>query len=295
MHTLPAHTLLAPASPQAPTGAGIRWMLFLHGIFGSGVNWRSFARRLQAAQGAAPRLDLGAVLVDLRMHGDSQTLPPPHSLRSCAQDLLALEAALPGPVRAVLGHSFGGKVALAYLQARHDQGLPPLDEAWIIDSTPSARPDHRGSESTVAVLGLLRELVQDERGEREGGAFPTREAFVLALTRRGIARDLAQWLAMNLRPQPGGALHLRLDLDAMEALLADYFRVDLWEALGRGADQVHLVAGGRSAVLSEDDRRRAQGLGPNVHLHVLPRAGHFVHVDDPEGLLALMTGGTDSL
>ena len=48
------------------------WMLFLHGILGSGANWRTIAKRFI---GARPRW--GAVLVDLRMHGASRELAPP--------------------------------------------------------------------------------------------------------------------------------------------------------------------------------------------------------------------------
>src|SRR4051812_16958788 len=94
------HTLIA----QDP-GEAQGWVLFLHGLLGQGGNWRSFARRLNDA---LPRW--GAVLVDLRMHGASQGFLPPHDVFSAARDLAELEAALPGPVHAVLGHSFGGKV-----------------------------------------------------------------------------------------------------------------------------------------------------------------------------------------
>ena len=43
-----------------------KWLLFLHGILGSGANWRSFARKI-----LEPRPHWGALLVDLRMHGQS--------------------------------------------------------------------------------------------------------------------------------------------------------------------------------------------------------------------------------
>src|SRR5687767_12064792 len=97
-----AHAVLAPegAAPR-------RWIMFLHGILGSGANWRSFAKGLLAA---CP--GWGAVLVDLRMHGSSQGFAPPHTVAAAAADLASL--GLPGPLGAVVAHSFGGKVALAY-------------------------------------------------------------------------------------------------------------------------------------------------------------------------------------
>jgi pimeloyl-ACP methyl ester carboxylesterase len=259
----------------APGAAPARFLIFLHGILGSGGNWRSFARRLISALPS-----WGAVLVDLRLHGASQGPPPPHTLAAAAADLHGVTAGLPGPVGGVLGHSFGGKVALAWLRSAP---LREPGQIFLIDSTPSARPDARGSEEVLRVLAALRGLP---------GPFPTRDAFIGALVERGHERALAQWLAMNLRPEPRpGGLRLAVDLDGIEAMLADYFAADLWPVICPPPEGVvaHLVVGGRSAVVSEEDRLRAAGCGERLRVHVLPAAGHFVHVDDPDGLFALVS------
>ena len=51
---------LSHALVTAPGQTPDRWMLFLHGILGSGANWRTVARKIVAA-----RPQWGAVLVDL--------------------------------------------------------------------------------------------------------------------------------------------------------------------------------------------------------------------------------------
>lgn len=269
MHPVVAHALVT-----SPGVTPERWMLFLHGILGSGANWRGFARRLVAAR---PRW--GAVLVDLRMHGASQGFRPPHTVAAAAEDLLALDGAL--PVRAVVGHSFGGKVALEYLARRGDA----LEQVWILDAMPGARPAARGSEVVLNVLELL---------EAMDPVVPSREAFIAHVQRAGYSQDIAQWLAMNLRPAEGGYV-LRVDLRAIRALLEDYFARDLWPVIEErrsGTAQVHLVIAGRSTVFDPSDRERAvraaAASGGRVKVHVLPEAGHWVHVDDPEGLLAAM-------
>src|SRR5690606_3974496 len=94
-----------------------RRLYVLHGFFGQGRNWSSFARRLVEL-----RPDWVVVLVDLRLHGDSLDLPGPHTLAAAAEDLVGLhEAAAAGAGNAsdppeagsarpaLLGHSFGGK------------------------------------------------------------------------------------------------------------------------------------------------------------------------------------------
>ena len=104
--------------------AHIGWIL--HGILGSGRNWRSFARAL-----AKSRPDWGFVLPDLRNHGATGPLPGPHTLSACVADL----DGLPAPDW-VAGHSFGGKVALAWAAER---GLDSdVRDVWVLDSIPSA-------------------------------------------------------------------------------------------------------------------------------------------------------------
>src|SRR5688500_12574158 len=63
--TMP-RALLNHSLVTAPDAKPSRWLLFLHGLLGSGANWRSFARRLVEAHPS-----WGAVTVDLRLHGAS--------------------------------------------------------------------------------------------------------------------------------------------------------------------------------------------------------------------------------
>src|SRR5262249_18749590 len=151
-------------------------------------------------------------LVDLRMHGQSQDAPPPHTLEAVAEDLVRLDASLEVPVAGVLGHSFGGKAALAYA-ARAGR---MLDEVWVLDASPGTRRER--ASSTEAALRTLRAVPQP---------LPSRERFLEIIAEHGHPRAIADWLAMNLRRADDG-LRLRLDLDAVEALLDGYFAADLW-------------------------------------------------------------------
>jgi len=269
MTTFLHHTLVtAPgASPQ-------QWILFLHGILGGGDNWRGFAKRLVEA-----RPEWGAVLVDLRMHGRSQHLPPPHTLEAAAADLVQLEASLPGPVRGVLGHSFGGKVALAYLE-RRPEGLGPV---IVVDSNPGARPDARGSESTTRVLRLLSE---------NAGPFASRQGFVDRMVENGVEPGIAQWLAKNVEHRDAGYF-FKLDLAAIHSLLDGYFTTCLWHLVEAPPSQTQLwlILGGRSDNLDAADKDRAFAADRHhlrTHVRVIEKAGHWVHVDAPEALFAIV-------
>lgn len=242
--------------------------LFLHGILGTGSNLRGLA---QAYVQAVPQS--AALLVDLRLHGRSHGFSPPHDVVSCARDLLALEPTLAWPVTGVIGHSFGGKVALAYHRER-----PELSRLGLLDSAPGARPDRAGSEQTSAVLETL---------ERVPKSYRKRDEFIELVRREGHSRAIAEWLAMNLQRTPDG-FALALDLAGIGALLESYFSLDLWPVLEGSSARIDLVIGGRSQVWDESDRARIARLAAQkperVRVHVLAQAGHWLHVDDPQGV-----------
>ncbi len=271
------HDLVAGDAPRA-------WALWTHGIYGSGGNWRTVARHVTAL-----RPEWGFVLVDLRGHGRSGSGEPPHTVAACADDLAALAAELTAagrPVHGALGHSFGGKVVLA---------LRPLlrpATTWVFDSTPSPRPgawDAPGN-SVRRVWDALRALDQ---------AWPSRPAFVQAMTARpGLDAALAVWLASNLVPGEDGAYRLRLDLDQMRAMMADFDASDLWSSLEDATlpGEAHVVVAARSSTVSADDRGRLAELARagQLELHTID-AGHWLNVDAPEHVIAAVATGLPRL
>ena len=97
---------------------------------------------------------------------------------------------------------------------------------------------------------------------------------------------------MNVRRADDG-YRLRIDLPTIRALMDDYAVQDLWHVLEQPAiaKEIHCVLGGRSDTVPARDQKRLQELASKtdtVALHVLERAGHWVHADDPEGLLELV-------
>lgn len=268
MSFLPAHEVIEGAAARPGATA-----FLLHGILGSRRNWASFARRLAQAHPA-----WRFVLVDLRNHGDSAGAPPPHGLAACAADLATLSGAIGRP-RVVVGHSFGGKVALTYARD-HGGGLR---EVWALDAAPGARtpeddPLSHEVEQVVAACRALPTPVRD------------RAQVVEHFRGRGFSEMLANWMTTNVRRE-GDGLVWRFDLDAVEAMLADYWRTDLWPFLEAPPAhlRVHVLRAGRSDRWRPADVARLAALR-GVDTHLLPDAGHWVHVDDPEGLLALLAG-----
>jgi pimeloyl-ACP methyl ester carboxylesterase len=263
--------ILSHALVTAPGHAPEKWLYFLHGILGSGANWRSFARHIVSASPS-----WGAVLVDLRLHGDSlHGFSPPHTVSAAADDVARLmdRLAAPSATLAVLGHSFGGKVAIELAREKAAQ----LSHLFVVDSTPSARPDQRGSAGTTHIVELLRELPDD---------FADRSAFTTWMEKRGVSRPVAMWLAMNVRPVPLTTRFVfRIDVAGVRAMLKDYFERDSWSVIEqpRSPMQTHFVVGAASDVVDEADRMRARSC-PQATVDVIAGAGHWVHVDAPAAL-----------
>jgi len=237
----------------------------LHGIYGAGRNWATFARDL-----VADRPDWAVILADLRLHGHSQGFEPPHTLAACVHDLVELVDRLGAPADALLGHSFGGKVALMATPA-----LRPL-QTWAIDSTPSRRSP---GGSAVRMLGIL---------ERLPPAFERRSDAVHALEGAGLAPHVARWMATNLE-RADGEYRWRFDLAGIRSLLDDFFRRDLWDVVEEPPrpTEVHVVRATESDVLEPTELERVRAVGGRTEAHEL-HGGHWLHQDNPQGLIGLV-------
>ncbi len=246
-----------------------RWLLVLHGIYGRGRNWASVAKNF-----VRRRPDWGVLLADLRQHGDSPDMPPPHTVAACAADVCRLVEASGANVSAVAGHSFGGKVALCAAERLSLQSL------WLLDSTPQARAPAGTAWEMLAVVESLPDR------------FGTRAELVEALLARGVAVGVAHWMATNLTPVDGG-FRWRLDFGVMRELLLDFFASDLWPLVetGNSSRPLHVVKAADSSTLDEDACARIERAHASHHMVFLHRiaGGHWVNADNADGVIDLLT------
>jgi pimeloyl-ACP methyl ester carboxylesterase len=266
MTFVPYHRLIEPDGAD-------KLAFVLHGALGSGQNFSRFIQKL-----ARERPEYRYALVDLRHHGHSTGAPPPNTLAACAADLVALGQLLGKAPDVLIGHSFGGKVALEYAR----QGAPGLSQAWVLDSVPGAQAASDDSE-IARVIAAVRAVPVPAASRRDVVEHLVRES--------GLSSGLAEWMATNLKRE-GQRYSWLFDIDAIEELMADYFDVDLWGYLAepRERPELQLVVAERSDRWTPELRARARALPPETRVmyHELTNSGHWVHVDNPEGLLALM-------
>nr|GMD63834.1 protein ABHD11 [Ipomoea batatas] len=272
--------------PEPPTA------VLLHGILGSRKNWGSFARRLAKE---FPKWQF--LLVDLRCHGDSTSIKKkgPHTVASAALDVLKLLGHLRLTPRVVVGHSFGGKVALSMV----DQVAKPLARpvrVWVLDATPGkVRAGGDGDDHPAELITFLSALPKEVSSKRDVAE---------ALTKQGFSKDVAQWVVTNLRQtNPSGtspaSFSWVFDLKGIDEMYQSYEETNMWkivEDVPRGVHVSFLKAERSLHRWALDDIQRihsaeeqASKEGGGVEMHVLEDAGHWVHADNPDGLFKILS------
>lgn len=281
-------------------------MYVLHGLLGSARNWASFVKDLSA------RLPQASIIsLDLRNHGQSAGFASPHSLDAAAEDVLSFARAKGMSPSAIVGHSLGGKVAMhlvsragAELAARAPEDA--LKNVWVLDSMPGLRPSGSSPpaaaplDSVERVLRLVKSIPTP---------IPSRSFVVEVAEREGLDRGTALWLASNVAVASGGAASAAapagehrwsFDPQTAAALYASYCELDCWPLLVEGPPagiDVDVVIATKSsrwnatrdlvaAATANSATANAAARG-RVRFHSLV-AGHWLHVDNPSGLLALM-------
>jgi pimeloyl-ACP methyl ester carboxylesterase len=244
-----------------------RVLVMLHGIYGRGRNWQTIARAITAA-----RPEYACWLVDLPHHGDSPAGTHGDTVRGLAADVLEWLREESLTPTAILGHSYGGKVALAMADQSRDVAL----HVWVIDSTPEVKPP---SGSAWGMLEIVRGLPQQ---------FASRDDATRALTNHGYSLGVAQWMATNLA-RNNDAFVWKLDFAAMERLLVDFFHTDLWHVVESPAPhEIHFLKASESSAITAPAVSRIEAAsGTRVHMHHRD-GGHWIHAESPQVVADLL-------
>lgn len=230
-------------------------LVILHGLFGMGDNWRTFARMAEEK--------VTTIAVDLRNHGRS-----PHSAEmnfsAMASDVLALLEDLGLPKANIMGHSMGGKVAMTL--ALEEPGV--VDRLIVVDIAPRAYPPHHAD--IIQAIAAVTDADMTSRDAVEEKLLAT------------LDRDLGvvQFLMKNLGRDDAGQLAWKAN---MPVILAAYPRImeeitSPWPFEG----PTTFIRGERSRYIRDDDMPGIHHLFPHAELITIPGAGHWVHADQPQ-------------
>lgn len=230
------------ATPNPP-------ILIAHGLFGSARNWGVLAKRLS---------DTRQVLtVDMRNHGasfrhDSHTYP------DLAADLAEVIAAH-GGVADVVGHSMGGKaaMALALLQPAQVRRLVVADIAPVAYG--------HTQQPMIDAMRAVDVATIRTRGDADAQLAPI-------VPEPGVRAFLLQSLDVSERTW-------RLDLDALSANMDAILG---WPELpGSFGGPSLFLSGGASDYVGPEHRAVIKTLFPAARLARIKGAGHWLHAEKP--------------
>jgi len=245
------------ASTEAGEGPPL---LLLHGLFGAGQNWGAIRRAL------APRFRV--LTPDLRNHGASPRAAG-MSYAAMAADIAETMDALGIARAAVLGHSMGGKAAMAFALAHPGR----VERLVVADIAPVRYPSSlRGHVEAMRALPLRAGLMR-----READA-----ALAAAVPEPGIRAFLLQSLRFETDPP-----EWRLGLAEIAAAMPEI--EDFSSPPGARYEGPTLVlAGEHSPYIRPEHHALFRALFPRARFATVPKAGHWVHAENPAGFLALL-------
>lgn len=235
-------------------------LVFLHGFLGCQDDWEELIEPLK------DQFDI--VVIDLPGHGASVESPN-HLFRfdSCSAAIAETLRFLNISAFTLVGYSMGGRIALQY--AVHN--FAHIQSLVLIAANP-------GLESESA---RLSRLAADEQLSAQMAAMP-------------LDRFVDQWYGQplfdSLRSQSAFSRIKRRRLEGDPAGLAralsDFSigrQIPMWDKLTRLPMPVLCVAGELDRKYSDIARRTAD-LCPQGKLHIIPQAGHAVHLEKPDEL-----------
>ncbi|MFM7417285.1 MAG: alpha/beta fold hydrolase [Alphaproteobacteria bacterium] len=235
-------------------------LVLLHGLFGSARNWGAVQKALAA--------EYRVVALDLRNHGASPHAPG-MGYAAQAEDVAETLAALGIENAALLGHSMGGKVAMMLALTR-----PDLVERLIVaDIAPRPYPPAlRATVGAMQAVPLNPGLTRQEADQSLRAAVP--EA------------PIRSFLLQNLRFEATPPAW-RIGLSEIGAAMPEI------EAFAppqgaRFAGPALAMAGALSPYIRAEDHAGFRALFPSVGFASIPRAGHWLHAENPEGFLATL-------
>ncbi|GJM31599.1 MAG: alpha/beta hydrolase [Saprospiraceae bacterium] len=236
-------------------------IIILHGMFGTLDNWQTIGKQLAE--------HYTVFLIDQRNHGRS---PHTDSINypALAEDLGAFMEAHWIYKTHLIGHSMGGKTAMQFATSYPDL----VDKLVVVDIAPKQyEGGHR--EIIDALLALNPDNIQSRQ---EADTF---------MESRIEDFGVRQFLLKNLTRTKAGNYRWKMNLDVINQHYADILAPGIGPDVFEG--QALFLRGEKSNYILDEDWPDILSHFPNAQLQTVPKAGHWVHAEAPEVLLAAVT------
>ncbi len=247
-------------------------LIILHGLFGSSDNWVTIARTLG---------DYFTVyLPDQRNHGQS-----PHSsihdYDSMRDDLHELVTDLKLNKFFLAGHSMGGKTAISFALKWGEM----LNGLLIADISPFVRGDIHNSAYNQH-LAILKTILSADLTN-----ISTREEADAVVAENIHSEKVRRFILKNLKRDTDSKFTWKINAGSLLRNLDSIMKGTDREAYVNHRTTgfpVIFLKGEESDYLPEDDYSDIQRIFPAAEFLTIPRAGHWLHSDNPGEVIRYM-------
>lgn len=233
--------------------ASIRPVVLIHGLFGNLDNLGVLARDLQKNH--------PVIQLDLRNHGLSPRSPQ-MNYPAMAQDVVQLLTQLEIEKAIVIGHSMGGKVAMAMTAIAPQR----VEKLIVIDIAPVAYQEHRHDQIFLA----LKEVTAAGIKQRQAAASLMHE-FITE------EQDIIPFLVKSFHDG-----EWRFDVPI---LCDQYSHIAGWQPVPMWSHPVLFIRGESSPYIQDSYRADIVRQFPQARVHVISGCGHAVHAEKPDAVL----------
>lgn len=243
---------------------GLPRLVFLHGLMGTGANWRKITSLLKN--------EFQILTFDQRGHGRSFKPNTGYTPDDYAKDLLLILDELDWDKIHLVGHSMGGRNALKFASL-HPKRLRSL---VIEDIGPEG--NRQAMERTLRLLDLVPTPFPDKATAK---SFFEQDFPILAKSnpQKGI---LSQYLYMNIEQKTDGTADWRFFKDGIiESLKNGHFQPQWTEVKNLNIPTLW-IRGGESDDLPRDEFDKILKVNSIIQGIEITGAGHWVHFDQPK-------------
>jgi proline iminopeptidase len=264
-------------------------LLYVHG--GPGLGVFEFSHFMRERLSRNHRL----ILVDQRgvLRSDPLAAGEPMTLSVLSADYDAVRQALAIPRWSILGHSWGGPVALHYAVTHEGTVDRVIFENTVLDADSTGRNMLSHAADALDAAGKRRDATAVRRLVRTADTQALWDRMDASLNRLPSRQSLyvydPKYLGFYGRISTGSgipderwaqgmkmALMLLKDPEAM---------APAWNRISRLSQPTLLLRGQTDPSISPREIAALTGK-PNAHLIEVPRSGHFIHVEQPDALAA---------
>jgi pimeloyl-ACP methyl ester carboxylesterase len=250
-------------------------IVILHGLYGSSDNWMTIARKLSDKY--------KVITVDLRNHGASPH-DSSHTYNDMVTDLAWLFHELELEQAHILGHSMGGKTAIAFA-ADYPEKISSL---IVADIAPTNYHKNPASSLQYDFHKNILETLQNTNLAK----FNNRKEIDQHLSKDITQKFVRQFILKNLHRHKGRyewKINVKALLENLHHIISGIDSDDFDDRIPILKYPVLFIKGELSGYIDEESEKNIKKMYPEAKIITIEGASHLLHAEKPEEFIKIVT------